>query len=290
MRRCLHCNTLRTFQMYDCPGCEAHPELVDGFEAYAPNLAHEGGGFKGSYFTDLARLEDNNFWFRSRNKLILWALKEYYPDFGSFLEVGCGTGYVLSAVAKTFPQSRLYGSEIFTAGLMYAFSRLPSVKLMQMDARDIPFVDEFDIIGAFDVLEHIEEDELVLRQLYSAMKPQGIVLITVPQHQWLWSVTDDYAFHVRRYSGNDLRFKIEKAGFCIIRDTSFVSILLPAMLISRLLQRQVKVEQFDGAAELKTHPLLNFIFYALLAVERCLIGLGIDFPVGGSRFVVAKKN
>jgi tRNA G46 methylase TrmB len=116
--------------MQKCPSCGHTPALVDGFDSYAPDLAHEGGGFKENYFSDLANLEGANFWFQSRNNLIMWALKKYVPNFQSFLEVGCGTGYVLSGIANKFPNSILMGSEIFIAGLDFAAARLPSVKLI----------------------------------------------------------------------------------------------------------------------------------------------------------------
>ena len=195
MKRCLACNGRYSPVMDNCPACGEGPAWVDGFQAYAPALAHNGGGFESSYFSDLARLESENFWFRSRNLLITWALKKYFPNFQSLVEIGCGTGYVLSGLSNAFTKATLQGSEIFTAGLGFAAKRLPSATFMQMDARNIPFVEEFDVIGAFDVLEHIEEDEQVLEQAHGALKPQGLVLITVPQHAWLWSSVDEYACH-----------------------------------------------------------------------------------------------
>ena len=56
-------------------------------------------GFKHHYFKELAELEAGNFWFRARNKLILWALNKYSQELQSFLEIGCGTGFVISAVS-----------------------------------------------------------------------------------------------------------------------------------------------------------------------------------------------
>lgn len=290
MRRCLSCSSHYISSTIDCPTCGFTPKVVDGFCAYAPELAHAGGGFKSIYFSDLARLEETNFWFRSRNQLIIWVLKEYCPYFQSFLEIGCGTGYVLSGIAKAFPHAKIHGSEIFTDGLKYAAGRLPSVNFMQMDARNIPFQDEFDVIGAFDVLEHIEEDEAILSQVYTALKPQGFILLTVPQHTWLWSATDEYACHVRRYTASGLHKKIEAAGFQIVRSTSFVTSLLPAMMVSRLLQKKVPDGKFDATAELKISHWLNSLFYRLLCAEFVLIKAGINFPVGGSRLVVAMKN
>lgn len=274
--------------MKNCPACGTGPAVVDGFCAYAPESSHGGGGFKSHYFSELARLEEANFWFRSRNLLVTWAIKTFCPDFRSLLEIGCGTGYVLSGINKAFPHTTLHGSEIFTTGLGFAAARLPQVDFMQMDATNIPFREEFDVIGAFDVLEHIDEDEQVLDQAFRALRPQGTMLITVPQHPWLWSSTDDYACHVRRYTATDLHRKVESAGFKIVRSTSFVTILLPAMIVSRLLQRNDS-GNIDATAELKISPWLNSIFYRLLLAELALIKKGLSFSVGGSRLIVAKK-
>jgi SAM-dependent methyltransferase len=263
---------------------------VDGFPAYAPDFAHGGGGFKSSYFSELARLEDGNFWFQSRNKLILWSLGEYCRNFQSLLEIGCGTGYVLSGISKLFPNATLHGSEIFTAGLGFAAAKLPLVNFMQMDGRNIPFDEEFDVIGAFDVLEHIEEDERTLEQMHAALKPRGIMLITVPQHAWLWSPIDEYACHVRRYTASNLHKKIENAGFEIVRSTSFITTLLPAMMISRFFQKKFQDKTFDPSSELKINPFINYFFNKILNFELYMIRKGIDFPMGGSRLVVAIKS
>lgn len=290
MKRCLCCDARYSSSIQSCPSCSSVIELVGGFDSYAPDFAHEGGGFKASSFSTLVRLEDANFWFRSRNKLLMWVIKKYCPNFQSLLEIGCGTGYVLSGISKKFPHSNLFGSEIFTAGLSFASERLPLVKLMQMDARNIPFENEYDVIGAFDVLEHIKEDEEVLSQVYSALKPEGVMLLTVPQHAWLWSPIDEYSCHERRYAAKDLHQKFEAAGFSVIRSTSFVTTLLPAMMISRFKTKKVSDKQFDAAAELNISPWLNSLFTRMLSAEVALIKAGINFPVGGSRLVIAKKR
>ncbi len=158
-----------------------------------------------------------------------------------------------------------------------------------MDARCIPYESELDAIGAFDVLEHIEEDEAVLQQIYKALKPGGYLFITVPQHRWLWSAVDEYACHVRRYGANELHEKVCKAGFEIIRTTSFVSTLLPAMYLSRLLQRNKTDMSIDDVAGLRVNPILNKIFEWFLHFELALIRAGVSLPVGGSRLLVARK-
>ena len=246
-------------------------------------------GFKTHYFKELAELEAGNFWFRGRNKLILWALNKYSPQLKSFLEIGCGTGFVISAISKRFPEAALSGSEYFEEGLVYARRRMPSAKFTQMDARHMPYESELDAIGAFDVLEHIEEYEIVLQQIYNALKPSGVVFVTVPQHRWLWSSVDEYACHVRRYSVKELHQKVSEAGFEIIRSTSFVSILLPAMYLSRLFQRNKMDVSMGTMAELRINRILNKIFEWILYFELVLISVGINLPIGGSRLLIARK-
>lgn len=289
MKRCLACGGTRDAGFLACPACGFAPEFSGGYEAHAPALGHGGGGFKPGYFAELARLESANFWFRARNRLILHAIQRYMPHFRSMLEIGCGTGYVLKGVSEKFPQANLFGSEIFLSGLCFASARVPSAQFMQMDARQIPYVEEFDVIGAFDVLEHIKEDGLVLRQANAALVPDGFLVLTVPQHPWLWSPVDEYACHERRYDADSLHKKITSAGFQIIRSTSFVTLPLPAMVLSRYLQKNASAESFDATSELKIPAFLNEALYQLLRLELLAIKLGLDLPVGGSRLVIAKK-
>lgn len=289
MKRCTACGTTRSSAEEYCSACSFIPKVREGFVTHAPQLMHEGGGFEAAYFPVLAELEAANFWFRARNELILWALQRYCGGFKSYLEIGCGTGYVLSGVAQGFPNANLTASEIFTSGLQFASQRVPQATLLQMDARDIPYRDEFDVVGAFDVVEHIQEDEAVLAQVHAALKPGGHLLLTVPQHQWLWSPSDDYARHERRYSAAELQRKVESAGFTVLRSGSFVSLLLPLMLVSRLASKR-KASVFDPLDEFKLPLWLNASLYRLMKMEIGLIKLGVNFPAGGSRFLVAQKG
>lgn len=256
--------------------------------AFAPELAEKSEGFEAHYFGRLAELEAGSFWFRSRNKLLIWALQQYFPDAENFLEIGCGTGFVLAGVRSALPELALSGSEIFTAGLTFAAQRLPGVELFQMDARRIPFWEEFDVIGAFDVLEHVKEDEEVLAQMYGAIRKGGGILVTVPHHRFLWSQADDYARHVRRYQTQELRDKAKRAGFSVVRVTSFVSLLLPLLILSRSKLRGL-AEEFDATAELRIGPWMNAGLERILEVERAIIRSGFSFPVGGSLLLIARR-
>jgi SAM-dependent methyltransferase len=206
----------------------------------------------------------------------------------SFLEIGCGTGFVLNGVRTAFPGVDAAGSELFVEALGYASERLPGVHFMQMDARHIPFRQALDVVGAFDVIEHIEDDEGVLREVHLALRPGGTLLLTVPQHPWLWSDQDDYAHHVRRYTRDELQGKLRAAGFKVAWQTSFVSLLLPMMLLSRLGGRGARNP--DPFREFRIPRWLDAALYLVMRVEIGLIKLGVRMPVGGSLMMVAKKD
>lgn len=288
MRFCCKCNNAFEDSGWQCPACHHTPQVVNGHLAFAPDLAEKSEGFEAKYFAPLACLEAGNFWFRSRNRLVVWALRRYFPDVNTFMEIGCGTGFVLSGIRAAFPELNLSGSEIFSAGLSFAAERLPGVDLFQMDARKIPFRNEFDVIGAFDVLEHVEEDDEVLSQMYQATRTGGGILVTVPHHPFLWSKVDEYARHVRRYRTSELRNKVRRAGFDVIRVTSFVSLLLPLLIISRFRMRQ-SGEELDSS-EVTAIPLVNATLERTLDLERMIIRAGLSLPAGGSLLLVARRN
>jgi SAM-dependent methyltransferase len=259
-----------------------------GHYIFAAEMATHDDGFDPNYFTELVKIEEENWWFRSRNRLIIWALHRYFPQRNNFLEVGCGTGFILSGIQEAFPDLSLSGGELFMEGLTCAASRICRASLFQMDSRRIPFEEEFDVIGAFDMLEHIDEDEEVLVQLFKATKRGGGVILTVPQHPFLWSDWDKYAFHKRRYTKKGIIQKVEKAGFCVIGCTSFVSLLLPLMLLERF-ARNEKEEGFDILKRFKMGSALNRAFLKIMSMEIFMIRAGLSLPVGGSLLVAAQK-
>ena len=215
-------------------------------------------------------------------------MKKYFGGAKDFFEVGCGTGFVLAGLQRAFPNLKLAGSEVYIEGLQFASKRVATAELMQIDASDIPFSDEFDVVGIFDVLEHIEQDQSILDQLYKTVSPGGGLIITVPQHQFLWSYQDVAASHVRRYSSFELEHKVKESGFKIITMTSFVSLLLPLMMVMRFAIRGHQID-FDPQGELKINSTLNSLLASIMSLEVGLIRLGVRFPLGGSLLLIAKK-
>jgi SAM-dependent methyltransferase len=288
MKRCVACASRLDAEGWRCAACDFEPRNDDGILMLAPDALDDGHGFDPEAFERLNETEERSFWFRGRNAIILWALDRYFAEATSLLEVGCGTGYVLRGVRDARPEMTLAGAELYPEGLRFAGKRVPEAALLQLDAIRMPFEEEWDVVCAFDVLEHIEEDEAALVGMCRAAKRGGGVLITVPQHPSLWSGADEYARHKRRYARSELVAKVERAGLQVERVTSFVSLLLPLMYLSRWRERRVGAG-FDPAREhasAQRVPLLE----RTLRLERMAIGRGIDLPAGGSLLLAARRQ
>lgn len=287
MRRCTACDMAFESSAYTCPRCGNSPPALNGFVSFAPGLSDGSDSFPATAHEALDRLQDASFWFRARNALIRDLLNRFFPDAKSLLEVGCGTGYVLQGVQRLWPNIRLAGTELEVAGLSYARQRVGNqVELIQADARDLPFVDEFDVVASFDVLEHISEDEEVLGRMARVVRPGGGLLVSVPQHPWLWSKSDEIGLHKRRYRRPELAAKARAAGWEVLYQTSFLTLLLPAMILQRL--GNSRRTNYDGVDELALPSWLDGALERVTNLERLLIRFG-RLPVGGSRFVVARR-
>jgi SAM-dependent methyltransferase len=262
--------------------------VMEGIKCYAPSLARQNEGFDKDRFEDLFKAEENSFWFRVRNKIVKYLFEKHarQKERIKFFEIGCGTGFVLTALSD-LENVDLTGSEIYLEGLSFARKRLSSVELIQVDAVNMPFVNSFDVIGAFDVIEHITEDEKVMQGVHRALKENGVFMITVPQYPWMWSAQDEHASHKRRYTRKELSRKLRKHGFVIDYLGSFVFTLFPLMVISRMIKRR---KNENIMSELEISGIVNRIFYIFMYIDFLLIRLGLSLPFGGSLVCVGRKK
>jgi SAM-dependent methyltransferase len=226
---------------------------------------------------DLARAEERHFWFRARRRIIVDAIVRRFGGAKSYLEIGCGTGFNGRAVACALPNCRVVLSDPLAR---------ESDDFLRIDAREIPFENEFDVVGAYDVLEHIADEVSALVQMRRACRPGGGLVLTVPQHPWLWSCADVHAQHHRRYTSSGLNRTIENAGFEIIESTSFVSLALPLFLL------HVRSLGASGAKPQLSVPWrpLNWLLEQSMNVDGMFIRTGVSLPVGASRLVVARRR
>jgi SAM-dependent methyltransferase len=295
-RQCLVCGAVEPIAAnqpvwppgWQCPACGHVVAQVGGIPMFAPELADTISGMDPQAFEALSKVETEHFWFVARNELIVGLANKFFPDARRFLEIGCGNGAVLRAMAASRSWERLVGSELHPSGLVFARQRLGrEAEFVQMDARNIPAADVFDLTGAFDVIEHIADDEAVLRGLRRVTQTGGGTIIAVPQHPWLWSRTDEAAYHQRRYSRGELETKLRRNGFEILFSSSYTALLLPLMVASRAMgkgkQRGEDVNR-EFTLDRRTNGLLTWI----LRAEVRMTLAGMNWPAGGSRVVVGR--
>lgn len=297
-RLCPHCNAAEPIEPgemvwpapWHCRACGRSVQEAFGIPMFAPDLADTASGFNPTAFDRLAAIEATHFWFVARNELIVGLADRYFPGARSYLEIGCGNGVVLQAIAASRRWHRVVGCDLHPSGLAHARARLPDgVEFAQMNAVAIPAVAAFDLTGAYDVIEHVADDEAAIRALRTATVTGGGTIVAVPQHPSLWSRADEIGHHQRRYRRGELEAKLKRNGFRVLFSSSYMALLLPAMAASRLKAR-IRPASADAAieGELRISPGLNRICATLLRAEVRLTLAGLRWPIGGSRVVVAR--
>jgi SAM-dependent methyltransferase len=234
----------------------------------------------------LSEIEDTHWWFAARRS-VLGALLDRLAGARRdlrILEAGCGTGGNLKMlerygrVSAFEPDAEARAIAEGKSGLSVSAGTLPE---------GIPFArDAFDIVVALDVMEHVEKDQAGLAALGKELAPGGRLIITVPAHGWMWSRHDEVHHHFRRYSYDELKTKLEKAGLRPITMTYFNSILFPLIAMVRLVGKALG-RQGAGDDHLPS-PLLNRILKVLFSSEGRLIGR-VRLPVGVSLLAVAER-
>jgi SAM-dependent methyltransferase len=281
--KCKSCGIEMKFQSnsYICESCKAVYTAQGGVFVFLDKQKNTDNEFyPEDAFERMQQLEDY-FWFRGRNKIIGNALLHFLPDKKStVLEVGCGNGYVSSYIKDLGYD--LSCSDLSMQALQNCKKMNSKGSYYQFDLCRIPFEGHFDCICAFDVLEHLD-DKLAISNIHTALKKNGLLLITVPAHMALWSKTDELAKHKRRYNQQKIKEKLEDNGFITIKSSHFMTLLLPFIFFSRLILKKNAYDEF------KIHPLLNELFLRILELESHLIN-HLSLPIGSSIICLAKKK
>jgi SAM-dependent methyltransferase len=270
------------------------PESLEPERTTPSSGSTRGGGYDPFFFDRLVQIEDQHFWFRARNRLILELARRISSTQrpGSLvLEVGCGTGNALRMLRKACPNGVVVGLDLWSDGLRHAQSRSAGL-LVQGDVCNWPFRKPFDLIGLFDVIEHVPEERETLDSLWKSLAPGGKLLLTVPAHQFLWSYFDDAAHHCRRYSARDIRHKLTEAGFQVEFLSQFMACIFPMVWIFRKMRGLRKHSDSDSIRsrandEFRLIPIVNQILTALLTLEARWLARGHHLPIGTSLVVVA---
>jgi SAM-dependent methyltransferase len=234
-------------------------------------------------YLDMAKVQDSHWWYTARRKILATLISQLHlPRHAKILEAGCGPGGNLPMLDKF---GNVCALEPYAPAADIARSRgnwliksggLPS---------GIDYDGPFELIAAFDVIEHVEQDVEALAALRTRLGPNGRLLMTVPACPWLWSAHDEHNHHFRRYTRAHLATCLRNAGYEIERISYFNSLLFPLIAGVRLLQKALNVK--SRAEESTPGLLVNGILGMIFSAEKYLLSV-MNMPIGVSLFAIAR--
>jgi len=236
-------------------------------------------------YQQMAELDDRHWWYRARRRILADLIRREakLPAKARILEIGCGTGHNLSMLGGF---GHVDGLELNEEAAALSEKRLGR-KVMRSPLPELDQVpDNYDLIGAFDVIEHIDDDHAALAAIASKLKPGGKFMMTVPAHPWMWTAHDVANHHRRRYSKSALRSLIENSPMKLERLGYFNSLLFPVAVAERAASKLRGKD--NGDVSLPPAP-LNSALEAVFASERYLVGR-LPLPPGLSLFAVASAR
>jgi SAM-dependent methyltransferase len=152
----------------------------------------------------------------------------------------------------------------------------------------LPFRDRsFDVVSAFDVVEHCEPERVALAELARVLQPGGRLLLSVPAYEWAWTDHDVRAGHHRRYTRPRLVAAVERAGFTVRRASYGFAGVFPMFAAERVLRR-LRGRAADDARLPTVSPAAERVLLGLSRAEARVLSRA-DLPFGSSVFLAADK-
>ncbi len=219
------------------------------------------------------------WWYRARADLLRAALSDFAVDTGRVLDVGSADGPSVGW---------LRGDQHVTVDLDPRGLRPGGG--VNGSALALPFRDGvFDLVSAFDVVEHCDPEAVVMAELGRVLRPGGRLLLSVPAYEWAWSDHDVRAGHVRRYTRPRLVAAVERAGFVVLRATYGFSGVFPMFAAERLVRRvRGGSARGDDQRLPEPGPAAEHALLALSRAEARWLG-SHDVGFGSSVFLAAGK-
>ncbi len=242
--------------------------------------------------THFNQVEKDHWWWAGRRQLIRQLLTGYNPQ--KILDIGCGTGQTLSFLKTIFPKAKLFGLDQSRTAVRFAQNRGHHL-VKEGDALHLPFPKEtFDIVLLLDVIEHIQDDRQALTEAKRVLKKRGVILITSPALQFIWSHHDSNQGHQRRYTRTRLRTLAQdldlEIKFLSYFNYFLSSVIIPVRLVSRfkffesLTNYDAKIN--FGIASLSP---LNWFLKLVFVTEIKLLQF-IHYPIGISVGTLLQKS
>lgn len=238
-----------------------------------------------SLYKEHYELEDRHWWFVGRRAIIRAVLLMLPRGVGHVLDIGCGTGRN-ALLLRNFAKS-VMGTEDTDEAIQLAREKNAWLPVTKGSLPEVLVAGTFDLVAMFDVLEHVQDDRMALRNIREKLNSGGYILLTVPAYRMLWSEHDELAHHKRRYTKGELERVVRDAGFTVLRASYFNTLLFLPILAIRFVKRVFGIR--SGASDFFMPPaLLNSILVGLFSFEAFLLRY-INLPFGVSLLCLAKK-
>ena len=266
-------------------------------------VVHRDEEYDSHGFDLLREMQGRHFWYQGRHRFLLGALKDELKRLSpakhglNAIDLGGGCGgwitYLQERLPRNFSELALSDSSLRALELARATVG-ENVSRYQTDLLSLGWENRWDVAFLLDVLEHIPEDTVALRQIKQALKPGGLLFVTTPALQCFWSYNDELAHHVRRYAKQDFQRLADATGLKLLHAHYFMFFLSPLLWLSRLNHPNLdRMSEEDRHRLMKrTHQvppgpvngLLRFIFEL-----ETPVGLKLPFPWGTSILGIFQK-
>lgn len=240
------------------------------------------------YYKVMAGLQKRHWWYEGRRRIIahLIGRLDLPKENASLLEVGCGTGANIEMLKSFGELSAIEPND-------YAVEQVKNIGGVRIESGllpdKLPFEGEgFDLIGAFDVIEHVNEDAASLKALYDRTRAGGYAVFTVPAFQFLWSHHDEINHHKRRYRKHEFKKLLQDAGYEIKLISYYNFWLFPLAAAVRSLKKLLGKED-QGDVKMPGSDLVNSMLCGIFASERFVLPV-LPLPFGLSIIAVCQKK
>lgn len=271
-----------------CDKCGFEILINDNITILHPEIESGHNGMAECIYDDLISAEEHHFWMKVRRNLIKSVFDKYVSHVDSIIEIGTGTGSVTNFLINNGYKNIVAG-DVHLKGLSYAKKKYGIKELYQFDLIRSPFYEHFDVVCMFDVLEHIDDDDLAVKNVHKMLIKGGKVIITVPAHMWLWNKQDAIASHRRRYEVDQLKALFARNHFKILKISSFFVSILPLLYLRTFTDRDDgNISDEDFKNRFNINSIINIVLEKILNLEVRLLS-NCSLKYGGSIILVAEK-
>jgi len=235
-----------------------------------------------TFYEEYARIQHDHWWFVGHRRIIASLLEHRLGSDRSsdrqILDVGCGTGTNLEELGRF---GIVKGVDVEPEAVRLC--RRAGWDVEHVPAGRLPFEDDsFDLVTMLDVIEHVDDDQKLLREATRLLAPGGLVLVMVPASPWMWGAQDEIAHHYRRYTRRRLLESLEHADLEPSGSSYFNTLLFPPIAAIRLLRRlSPGREEVRSDFELNQPGAMNRLLARVFSFEARLLPR-VEMPFGVS--------